>query len=93
MGFGPLLLSEPERMVIKVVAVDCLQSMPTVVVQKLRRRDDTQRLFVRRRFVVVENSNVGVRVDRLSGRKGKKNERYLFFFSRGNGQELRQRAF
>ena len=93
-GSVVVLLSQPERMVVEVVAVDRLQGVPAVVVEQLRRRDDAERVVVRRRRVVgVEDLDVGVRVDRLTGSERQEDERDLLRLVVGHGHELGQRAF
>ena len=93
-GSVVVLLSQPERMVVEVVSVDRLQGVPAVVVEQLRRRDDAERVVVKRRRVVgVEDLDVGVRVDRLTGSERKEDERDLLRLVGGHGHELGQRAF
>ena len=95
-GSVVVLLSQPERMVVEVVAVDRLQGVPAVVVEQLRRRDDAERVVVKRRRVFgvgVEDLDVGVRVDRLTGSERQEDERDLLRLVGGHGHELGQRAF
>ena len=93
-GSVVVLLSQPERMVVEVVSVDRLQGVPAVVVEQLRRRDDAESVVVKRRRVVgVEDLDVGVRVDRLTGSERKEDERDLLRLVGGHGHELGQRAF
>ena len=93
-GSVVVLLSQPERMVVEVVSVDRLQGVPAVVVEQLRRRDDAESVVVKRRRVVgVEDLDVGVRVDRLTGSERQEDERDLLRLVGGHGHELGQRAF
>ena len=93
-GSVVVLLSQPERMVVEVMTVDRLQGVPAVVVEQLRRRDDAERVVVKRRRVVgVEDLDVGVRVDRLTGSERQEDERDLLRLVGGHGHELGQRAF
>ena len=79
------MLCQPERVVVELVSVDRLQGVPTVAVEQLRGRHDAQSVAFnrrRRRRRCIEDPDVGVRVDRLTGRQRQEDERNFLRFGR-----------